>query len=93
VFANYKVDAILLDAFSLGEYGGTGQTCDWNAAAEIAARFPKFFLSGGLGPDNVGEAIAAVKPYAVDACSRLESSKGKKDREKLEKFVAAVRNI
>jgi phosphoribosylanthranilate isomerase len=50
------------------------------------------FLSGGLSPENVREAIDTVEPYAVDACSLLESSPGKKDAARMSAFVAAVRN-
>ena len=50
-----------------------------------------FYLAGGLTPENVGEAIRIVRPYAVDVCSRIESSPGKKDPEKLRRFIAAVK--
>lgn len=93
MFANYKADSILLDALSSTGYGGTGQTCDWDLASDVAKTFPKVFLSGGLGADNVAEAIRTVRPYAVDACSRLESAKGKKDFEKLEKFIIAAKHL
>jgi phosphoribosylanthranilate isomerase len=88
-----NVDSILLDAFSSNEYGGTGQTCDWKVAERVARGFPKVFLSGGLDADNVVEAITTVRPFAVDACSRLESTKGKKDPRKLEAFVSAVKQL
>jgi phosphoribosylanthranilate isomerase len=50
-------------------------------------------LAGGLGPDNVGEAIRAARPWGVDACSRLESAPGRKDAEKVRAFVRAVREL
>lgn len=80
----YDVDAILLDAYSPNEYGGTGETFDWEVAKRIEA---KLYLAGGLSPENVADAIRAVRPYAVDACSCLERSKGVKDRDKLERFI------
>jgi phosphoribosylanthranilate isomerase len=60
-------------------------------AREAAKKLPRVFLAGGLSPANVGDAIAAVRPYAVDACSSLEISPGKKDHARLREFVAAVR--
>jgi phosphoribosylanthranilate isomerase len=82
----------LIDAFSADEYGGTGKTCDWQLSTRIAERFPKTFLSGGLSADNVQQAIESVRPFAVDACSLLESSKGKKDVAKLKAFLTAAKS-
>lgn len=91
----YEVDAILLDAFDKdaagGVGGGTGKLGDWSIARETRELFPKLFLAGGLSPENVGEAIERVQPYAVDACSRLESAPGRKDRARVRAFVNAVR--
>jgi phosphoribosylanthranilate isomerase len=53
---------------------------------------PLLFLAGGLSPANVAQAIAQVNPYAVDACSSLESSPGQKDAARMRAFVQAVRN-
>lgn len=88
--AQYETDAILLDAFADGARGGTGKVFDWSIARRIN-RNVKLFLAGGLGPENIGPALAAVQPYAVDACSRLESSPGRKDIEKVRAFITAVR--
>jgi phosphoribosylanthranilate isomerase len=82
--------ALLLDATLPGAYGGTGRTADWNWAAGIAARYP-ILLAGGLRPENVAEAIRAVLPWGVDAASGVESAPGRKDRMKMEAFLAAVR--
>ena len=79
-------DAVLLDAASNGEFGGTGRTFDWNAVSEVSSS-KQTFLAGGLNPKNVAEAIRVVRPYAVDAASGVESSPGKKDRTKLEAFI------
>lgn len=87
----YDVDAIMLDAFSREMFGGTGKTSDWAIARRTRELFPKLFLAGGLSAENVGEAIAHVRPYAVDACSRLESVPGQKDHARVRAFVAAVR--
>jgi indole-3-glycerol phosphate synthase / phosphoribosylanthranilate isomerase len=89
--AQYPVDAFMIDAYDPQLRGGTGRTADWNVAKEAAQRLPRVFLAGGLAPENVGDAIAAVRPYAVDACSALEVSPGKKDHARMKEFVAAVR--
>ena len=77
---------ILLDAHDPVKHGGTGQTVDWARAAAIA-RSRDLFLAGGLTPDNVKQAIAAVKPMAVDVASGVESSPGIKDHDKLREFI------
>ena len=88
----YPVHAVMLDAFHRTLRGGTGERVDFNLARETRKLVPRLFLSGGLSPENVREAIATVEPYAVDACSLLESSPGKKDAARMSAFVAAVRN-
>jgi phosphoribosylanthranilate isomerase len=88
----YNVDAIMLDAFDAELRGGTGRTIDWHLARHTRDAVPRLFLAGGLSPENVRAAIDAVQPYAVDACSALESSPGHKDAERVEAFVRAVRN-
>jgi phosphoribosylanthranilate isomerase len=88
----YVVDAIMLDAFDAELRGGTGHTVDWNLARRTREAVPRLFLAGGLSPENVRDAIDAVQPYAVDACSALESSPGHKDAERMNAFVRAVRN-
>ena len=70
--------------------GGTGRTFPWDAAARIALARP-LMIAGGLDGDNVGEAITRVRPYGVDASSRLERAPGRKDLEKVRRFVHAVR--
>jgi indole-3-glycerol phosphate synthase / phosphoribosylanthranilate isomerase len=82
---------VLIDAYHPELRGGTGQTCDWSAA-RAAMRHTRFLiLSGGLDAKNVGRAIAAVTPHAVDVCSGIESSPGVKDHRALEQFISAVR--
>lgn len=87
----YETEAILLDAFSSESFGGTGRVVDWTLARRTRELVPKLFLAGGLSPDNAREAIAAVNPYAVDACSSLERAPGLKDAARVRAFIAAVR--
>lgn len=89
----YQSSAILLDAFTIKEHGGTGHTFDWDLAKGLSATVSRLFLAGGLGVDNVARAIATVRPYAVDACSRLEQRPGVKDHELVSRFVEAVRFV
>lgn len=79
----------LLDAHDPVRVGGTGRTIDWQVAASIAVERP-VILSGGLRPENVAEAIATVRPYAVDVASGVESAPGVKDAARLRAFFAAV---
>jgi len=88
-FAVPGVSAFLLDAFDPELIGGTGKTIDWAVARE-AKKFGPVILAGGLTPENVGEAIWQVKPFAVDVASGVESAPGKKDPAKLRAFFAAV---
>ena len=82
---------VLLDAHHIELRGGTGVTCDWSAA-RATLPFARFLiLSGGLNPQNVTHAIAAVAPHAVDVCSGVESAPGVKDYRTIAKFIAAVR--
>jgi phosphoribosylanthranilate isomerase len=82
---------ILVDAYHPNLRGGTGLTCDW-PAARATLPFARFLiLSGGLNAQNVGQAIAAVAPHAVDVCSSVESAPGAKDYRAIKNFVAAVR--
>lgn len=88
------VDAILLDSgrpgLAVKELGGTGRTHDWTLSARIRERVGvPLFLAGGLGADNVGAAIRAVRPFGVDVCSRVRTD-GRLDAAKLAAFVAAV---
>ncbi len=87
----YEVQAIMLDTFDSQIRGGTGRVSDWSVARETRTLVPRLFLAGGLAAENVRNAIAAVNPYGVDACSRLEISPGKKVPERVEAFVNAAR--
>jgi phosphoribosylanthranilate isomerase len=81
----------LLDAHDPAKRGGTGQVIEWTVAA-AAARVRPVILSGGLTPDNVKAAEAAVRPYAVDVSSGVESAPGVKDEVKMRAFFAALAN-
>lgn len=87
---NYNVDAYLLDTYREGVPGGTGETFDWNLAAEAKSN-RRIILSGGLTPENISRAIKLVRPYAVDVSSGVEAKAGKKDSDKLKKFIDQVR--
>ena len=80
---------LLLDSVDEERRGGTGQPVDWTAAAALAAR-RRIILAGGLTPENVGEAIRTVRPFAVDVSSGVESAPGVKDEALLRAFFAAV---
>ena len=79
---------LLLDTYSPGVYGGTGETADWSLAAAIAERLP-LILAGGLNPDNVGAAIEQVSPWAVDVSSGVETG-GVKDSFLIREFISAA---
>ncbi len=81
--------AFLFDAAKTGQYGGTGQRTDWELARR-AAKSRRIILAGGLTPENVAEAIRAVRPWAVDVASGVESRPGKKERGKMREFFAEV---
>ncbi|NBA82837.1 phosphoribosylanthranilate isomerase [Pseudomonas putida] len=80
---------ILLDTYVPGVPGGTGEAFDWSL---VPAHLGKpIILAGGLSADNVGQAIARVKPYAVDVSGGVEQAKGIKDAAKIEAFMRAVK--
>ena len=85
----FHTDLHLLDAYSPRTPGGTGETFDWELARRHP-RTPPMVLSGGLDADNVGAAIEAARPFAVDVASGTEAAPGRKDPAKLAAFVRAV---
>lgn len=88
------VDMFITDTFDpkTGAKGATGLTHDWSVSAELVKRSPKpLMMAGGLTPENVADAIRTVKPAAVDAHSGLEGSDGRKDQEKVRRFVDEAR--
>jgi phosphoribosylanthranilate isomerase len=84
-----RADAFLLDAYDAQLPGGTGKTFQWSLARE-ANRFGTIILAGGLTPENVGEAIREVRPFAVDVASGVEAAPGVKDAAKLRAFCREV---
>ena len=86
------VGAILLDTYHETKLGGSGETFDWSLAARARALTDlPVILAGGLTPENVKEALEAVRPYAVDVSSGVEAAPGVKDHAKIRAFVRAVR--
>ena len=81
--------ALLLDSHAAGGAGGTGERFDWSRIPRDVGR--PFFLAGGLYPDNVFEAVSAVRPWGVDVSSGIESAPGEKDAAKMRRFVEQVR--
>ena len=88
--ARYSCGAILLDTYHATARGGTGECFDWRLAHPYQSHGRRLILAGGLSSANISEAIAAVRPFAVDVCSSVESSPGRKDAEKVRQFVATV---
>jgi phosphoribosylanthranilate isomerase len=88
--AAFHTDYHLLDSHAAGVPGGTGETFAWEITRAHRGRVP-VILSGGLKAENVADAIAAVRPFAVDVASGVEARPGVKDPDKLEAFAAAVR--
>jgi phosphoribosylanthranilate isomerase len=84
--------AILVEGDSGGSYGGTGRAAPWALLADFEVPVP-IILAGGLTAENVAEAIRIVRPDIVDVASGVESSPGKKDAAKMERFVAEVRQM
>ncbi len=89
------VDMFITDTYdpATGAKGATGLTHNWSVSAELVRRSPKpLMMAGGLNADNVADAIRHVQPAAVDAHTGLESHNGRKDRFKIQRFVAEARS-
>jgi phosphoribosylanthranilate isomerase len=84
------VRAILLDTYRKGVKGGTGKTFDWRIACKAKEIGIPVVLSGGLGPENVREALERVNPSAIDVSSGIEESPGIKDHERMKMFMEKV---
>ncbi len=85
-----NASAILLDTFVAGVPGGTGERFDWSLIPPALSK--PLILAGGLTADNVQQAIAQVRPYAVDVSGGVEASKGIKDADKVATFIQRVRS-
>ncbi len=83
---------ILVDSYSKGAYGGTGKQINKDFLYKLKRITDRFILSGGLSETNVGKLIDEIKPYGVDASSKLEVSPGIKDLEKVKKFIKIAKD-
>lgn len=91
-----SVDALLLDGYHPSAAGGTGTSFDWSAVADRLGELPgglRLVAAGGLRPENVAEAVRALRPHAVDVSSGVESAPGIKDPAAVRAFVQAVRDL
>lgn len=88
----YDVRAILVDAYDQNLFGGTGRTSNWALAARAKALAP-LILSGGLHAGNIRDALAAVRPAAVDVNSGVEISPGIKDHDKIKMMIEKIRTM
>ena len=86
----YEADLFLLDAYSAKARGGTGERFDWGIAKSLKGR-DNIVVSGGLGPENVREAVEFFEPFGVDASSSLEDGPGRKNGELVRRFVLAAK--
>jgi phosphoribosylanthranilate isomerase len=82
--------AIAVDAHAPGQYGGTGRPLPWELLADFRPGVP-LILAGGLTPENVAVAVRVVRPYAVDVASGVESEPGRKDGERMKRFIENAR--
>ena len=87
--SSFRTDIHMIDAYVPGTYGGTGERFDWELAAAHRGGAP-LILSGGLTAENVGQALAVARPFAVDVSSGVESAPGIKDPYRLQAFFEAV---
>lgn len=91
VFGN-RIDAFLIDSYSIESPGGTGRVCDWESAKHfVSARQTKVLLAGGLNGSNVDHAVDVVNPWGVDVSSGVESEPGHKDINKVQEFIERCR--
>jgi phosphoribosylanthranilate isomerase len=85
-----SASGVLLDTYVEGVPGGTGEAFDWSLIPQALSK--PLILAGGLTPENVADAVARVKPYAVDVSGGVEASKGIKDHAKIRAFIKAVKD-
>jgi phosphoribosylanthranilate isomerase len=97
VDANFRVDTLrshgsgtfLLDACSPDQFGGTGKSFNWDLVFGANA-FGSIIIAGGLNPENISQVVGTLHPFGVDVASGVESKAGKKDYEKMRRFIEAV---
>ncbi|MFO7928760.1 MAG: phosphoribosylanthranilate isomerase [Candidatus Humimicrobiaceae bacterium] len=92
IYFRKTADYILLDSWTGQDYGGSGIRFDWELAKDCMDYLP-VILAGGLGQENISEAIIKLQPFGVDASSRLESSPGKKDIMTVREFISKARTV
>ena len=90
---DYCVSALLLDSYVPGQLGGTGAKFNWDLAIQAKSFGKPIVLAGGLTPENVGDAVAKVGPWAVDVSSGVESSPGVKDHAKVREFIRRAKEL
>jgi len=90
--AAYEVRAFLMDSRDAGRYGGTGKRVDWELAAKLREKYP-LILAGGLGAENIAEALTSVAPEAVDINSGCEVSPGIKDQDLMRRIIGTIRRL
>lgn len=89
---NSVVDAFLLDTYVKGAKGGTGEVFDWNIIEKLNLQRP-VLLAGGLGPENIEQAIRSTRSYCFDVNSGVEVSPGIKDHQQIEQLMSVVKRI
>jgi phosphoribosylanthranilate isomerase len=87
----YEVDAYLLDTYRSDLPGGTGLTFGWEVAYNLDVDRAHLILAGGLNPENVRDAVRLVRPWAVDVSSGVEIEPGRKDHDKIRRFIIAAK--
>lgn len=83
----------MLDAYDPNLYGGTGHKTDWETAAQLARQYPGLLLAGGLTPENVVQAIAAVQPWGIDLASGVEAEPGRKDHAQVRALMDVIAQL
>jgi phosphoribosylanthranilate isomerase len=92
-FVDAGADAVLVDSVVPGRPAGTGKAVDWNLARTVVdSGVAPCILAGGLHPGNIGRAVAAVRPFAVDVITSVEDEANRKVREKVRAFIQAAKS-
>lgn len=89
----FRRPSLLIDTPHGNLYGGTGTTGDWSLAAALAATTPGLMLAGGLNAENVAQAVATVRPFAVDVAGGVEAQPGVKDHAQVNAFIRHAKSV
>ena len=92
ILAHAKASAILLDAWHEEQYGGTGETFDWDFIKDLTLS-QKLILAGGINPQNAAQAVKQVRPWGIDVSSGVEESPGIKSAKLMKQFIEEVRSV